>query len=399
MNYTENFNLNLPETTDQFRVDHQNENIRKIDEELYQLNQNATQTDIKIEELKKSVSDGKSEVASSITTMGVETSASATFDTMATNILAIESGGLGEECEPITDLAVGKIEGSAITLSWTLPDDAKVSGIVICYSEVSAPTEVSGDVGLDTNTTLGTDITNYTINTKKSGTFYFSIFTYTYINNERVYSYGSSVTAELECPKGFQVINSSGTFTVPENVSEIDVFLVGGGSNGSSASVSEKSSGSGGNGGKIFTQKGIKVTQGQEITLTIGAGGGGSTIFGEYSSYNGSVKATGGTGVFMARGGDGTDGVYAFDDSEINGIKYGASGGGGSYVCNGNYSRGGTGGTTGAGGYSSNYRNGSAATDNTGSGGGGGTLFVSDSYSAYDGGSGGSGAIVVRWGY
>ena len=47
------------------------------------------------ENLKKSVSDGKSLVASAITEKGVETATDATFQTMHDNILNIKSGGSG----------------------------------------------------------------------------------------------------------------------------------------------------------------------------------------------------------------------------------------------------------------------------------------------------------------
>lgn len=46
-----------------------------------------------IAEVKKSVSDGKSKVASAITEKGVSTEATDTFDTMAENIGKISSGG------------------------------------------------------------------------------------------------------------------------------------------------------------------------------------------------------------------------------------------------------------------------------------------------------------------
>lgn len=46
-----------------------------------------------VAEVKKSVSDGKSKVASAITDKGVATEATDTFDTMAENIGKISSGG------------------------------------------------------------------------------------------------------------------------------------------------------------------------------------------------------------------------------------------------------------------------------------------------------------------
>lgn len=47
-----------------------------------------------IAEVKKSVSDGKSRVASAITDKGVATEATDTFDTMAENIRKISGGGI-----------------------------------------------------------------------------------------------------------------------------------------------------------------------------------------------------------------------------------------------------------------------------------------------------------------
>lgn len=54
------------------------------------------------ENLKKSVSDGKSLVASAITEKGVETATDATFQTMHDNILSIKSGGTGGSGSVIT---------------------------------------------------------------------------------------------------------------------------------------------------------------------------------------------------------------------------------------------------------------------------------------------------------
>lgn len=72
MQTTENLGLNLPEASDFYNVEHQNENMQIIDEEMTSL--------------KKSVSDGKSAVASAITSMGVSTESDATFETIATNV-------------------------------------------------------------------------------------------------------------------------------------------------------------------------------------------------------------------------------------------------------------------------------------------------------------------------
>lgn len=75
--------FNLYEKDDKFNITGEkgslNETIKKINQE--------------IEDTKKSVSDGKSLVASAITEKGVETATDATFQTMHDNILSIKSGG------------------------------------------------------------------------------------------------------------------------------------------------------------------------------------------------------------------------------------------------------------------------------------------------------------------
>ena len=67
-----------------------------IDEELNETSTNPVQNKVitsKLNEVFQSVSDGKSLIASAITDKGIATDATATFDTMAGNIRAIESGG------------------------------------------------------------------------------------------------------------------------------------------------------------------------------------------------------------------------------------------------------------------------------------------------------------------
>ena len=67
-----------------------------VDEELNETSTNPVQNKVitsKLNEVFQSVSEGKSMIASAITDKGVETDAAATFETMAGNIMAIESGG------------------------------------------------------------------------------------------------------------------------------------------------------------------------------------------------------------------------------------------------------------------------------------------------------------------
>lgn len=72
---------------------------------------------------------------------------------------------------------------------------------------------------------------------------------------------------DILCPYKHRVeIKTSGTWTVPAGVTQIDLFLVGGGGGGSFPYIY------GGSGYTNHCQK-IAVTPGQTLTITIGAGG------------------------------------------------------------------------------------------------------------------------------
>lgn len=123
--------------------------------------------------------------------------------------------------------------------------------------------------------------------------------------------------AAATVPHGMQVITSTGSFTVPANVTGIKVTAVGGGGGGGgSYTVGDIESGfttipggAGGYGGSAWTI--MTTTPGTVYTCTIGAGGagssgtgttGGSTTFGVSL-----VQATGGAGgTTTSNGGNGT---------------------------------------------------------------------------------------------
>jgi hypothetical protein len=106
---------------------------------------------------------------------------------------------------------------------------------------------------------------------------------------------------------GETIFTSSGTFTVPKKITKIDGFCVGGGGKGApdvimsgtyngDYSYDYKTFGSGGGSGYTKTVKNISVTPGQQIAVTVGAGGttwGKGTIAGT-TSVNGTFQAVGG---------------------------------------------------------------------------------------------------------
>ena len=79
--------------------------------------ENNVSLDVILDELKKSVSDGKSAVAGAITSKGVSTASDATFETMAANIEAIEIGSSGEDTSDATAVAADILEGKSAYVS------------------------------------------------------------------------------------------------------------------------------------------------------------------------------------------------------------------------------------------------------------------------------------------
>ena len=209
-------------------------------------------------------------------------------------------------------------------------------------------------------------------------------------------------------------------------------------------------SGTGGNGGQTKTVLGVSVAPGQQLSVTVGAGGAGRLHTGATTNTTGSASSVG--PICSANGGhvhidtfafnfsyeiktgsaggnswyysyvpvtggisysgtcgcsDGnatpTDASHSFQGyttryfGESNGTLY-AGGGGGGYNGRGSDTSGEAGGA-GGGGNGGSYISpvGGAGGANTG-GGGGGSVAPPSGYGGWDGGSGGSGICIIRWG-
>lgn len=221
----------------------------------------------------------------------------------------------------------------------------------------------------------------------------------------------------LPCPYQHRVeITSSQNWTVPAGVTTIDVIIVGGGQAGERA-TSTATRGLGGDGGEVRKLRGLTVTPGSAISVTIGAGGvgstsagqavGGNTQFGAYTAYGGgTANASGDIG---SAGGNATE-VHGHDNgTRLNadpipwrvatsylhdrllygydpytGILYAGGGGRGETTQTMGGSGGGVGGVNGPGG---------DATANMGGGGGGGEY---ESVTVR-GGNGGSGIVIIYY--
>lgn len=223
--------------------------------------------------------------------------------------------------------------------------------------------------------------------------------------------------------KKYTMANTA-TYKKAPYITQIDVFLVGGGGTGGGSGATSNWNGSGGGGGYTRTQLGINVSAYTEFTPTIGAGGsgwevgGGQTSFLGYTANGGSSgansssggTATGGSGgsggggantTTSAGGAGGSDGMAGSGTATSAGgagqgtttREFGEAGGT-LYSGGGGGAEGGVGGAGGGGtGANSAGTSGGSATFYGGGGGGaaGGTS------GSRNGGNGYNGCVVIRW--
>ena len=182
-----------------------------------------------------------------------------------------------------------------------------------------------------------------------------------------------------------QLFTTSGTWTKPTNVTEIEVDIRGGGGGGGGGAVNR--GGGGGGSGELMKYQIPTLSGSLTYTVTIGAGGSGgaagingsdggaSSFSANYIARGGGCGLTGATPYFPM-GGNGQE-VGGAGQSGLNSTQLGGFGGG---------AGGGNGGVGAA--------TGSAGTANTGGGGGGGGGTAS---AGYAGGAGGSGFVRIYW--
>jgi sugar lactone lactonase YvrE len=246
----------------------------------------------------------------------------------------------------------------------------------------------------------------------------------------------------------------STTWTVPNNITQVNVLIVGGGGGG--GGTNDRTAGGGGAGG-FRCLVNVPVSPGSVIPITVGGGGsggfqstmssnGGNSAFGSYISFGGgggggNLAKSGGSGggvkhgTNLNTGGAGTDGQgfsggpSGYDSGSFSGV-FTASGGGGAggFGLSGTSNGGGAGGTgaqcpdvlpgvyfAGGGGGSSESNGGQNLNGGPGGIGGGGNGAKSISYptlvygesgisgtgggggGGYGGGNGGSGIILISF--
>lgn len=263
--------------------------------------------------------------------------------TTGAECIGISSLNSSSQVEGLT-ATVGHTTSGYVKLTWKNPSDSKFKGVKILYKTGEYPTSPAD--GIMVYDGQGTSVEK--IGLVDGMTYYFRAFAYNL--NDGIYSYNISATG-AECTgapfinKGQVIFTSSQNWTVPTGVSNIDVFLVGGGGGGELKIENiNGSGGTGGGGGYTKTIKNVNVTPLQSIPITIGAGGAGLPRFSKQSATIGGTTEVLG---YQAIGGNqqNPDG----ESVSFKGMGCGGSGAGGrSYD---SYYYGGIGGTDGSNGY------------------------------------------------
>ena len=177
MKRSENLKLNLPEDDDFFDVEHQNENMIKLDE--------------KTEEISEEIKVIKKEVPKLVKVDN---------KTVFLSDDGILSAKAGITIAPKNVYNTLIINGDAeVTISWTDPDDTVIDGVTfstwagtkIVMKEGSYPTnELDGTVVLDSTTRNAYQSKGYTITGLTNRvTYYFALFTY---STDEIFNYAES---------------------------------------------------------------------------------------------------------------------------------------------------------------------------------------------------------------
>ncbi|MDO4277275.1 MAG: fibronectin type III domain-containing protein [Lachnoclostridium edouardi] len=247
----------------------------------------------------------------------------------------------------VVSFSVAATSYNSVTATWKWPGAAPYSGVIIRYKTGSYPTSVTdgtqGYKGTGTNLNLNASSTA-TISGLTQGTkYYFRIWVYATCSAGDVYS-GYKEAAATTKPRGQQIFTSSGTFTVPANVTKIDVFCVGGGGGGgytlrNSDSTMQLRGGGGGAGGYTLTKKNIAVTPNQKLAVTVGAGGKGGFWTYKDQRWSNTKAAAGGNSsvadIVVANGGGGCTNKYASGVLNLHTGGSGGSAGAGGWQSNG----------------------------------------------------------------
>lgn len=286
----------------------------------------------------------------------------------------------------VVSFSVAAYSTSQVLATWKNPAKGPYSGVAICAKTGGYPANINDGrvyTGVGSNSALNAASTAIIGGLAAGTTYYFRIWVYCTVSSGDMYSGYLQASAKTTA-HGRQAFTASGTFTVPEDVRSIDIHCTGGGGNGGpTPPYYGNIHGGGGGGGYTSYRNGISVTPGQQVQVTVGAGGDGyvgSAMSGDGKDGGSSSAAVGGVTV-TASGGEGGRG----SGRENNGGAGGSGGGGGGV-------KPGDGGADGGSGGDATSQDGQYIHSNGGVGQGLNTReFGSGSGTLYSGGGGGGG--------
>ena len=304
---------------------------------------------------------------------------------------------------------------STLLTDWTTARAGKVDNLdTTISSRASASTALSNATWTDTRAgyldTINTINTNAARLTAERASLIDGLSTGVVVGDTTLQKINSDLTTpldtvldELVCG-GSQTFTTTGTFTVPANTSWILITGCGGGGGGGTGGSS--AGGSGGGGAECIINKMLLVTAGEDITITLGAGGavssattsydGGNTTIGTLLTIHGGKKGAAGSAVGGLAGGAGGGAGGAGGTTSTPGSP-GILGAGGT-AASVSFCGGGGGGSYGAGGNAPTAMDGAGGYGGYGAGGAGGARNSSGSGYGGVGGKGGDGFVIIRWG-
>jgi len=312
-------------------------------------------------------------------------------DTLADQINVNQSPAFVTAAGSLGTVAASALTGKRFTVVATDPESAgnvtfeKQSGTIPPGLTLSNEGSEGGTAVLSGNIT---EVANNT-------TFNFVLRAVDAASNTSSRAFSITVQAPV-----FKIFNSSGTFTVPTGVTQVDALVVAGGGHGG-----YQHAGGGGAGGLIFMPN-YPVTPGGTLTVTVGEGGtpsgGSSPGFPNMTGQDSSLGSPGNPGlgqggVLTAKGGGvGQSGCSAHPNGDgPNTAGSGGSGGGAGYQSTNNGGAAATqptqSGNSGAYGFGNDGGDSTGSGGNRGGAGGGGAGAVGQPSGNASGGNGGVG--------
>lgn len=237
----------------------------------------------------------------------------------------------------LLSFSVAAYSGRRVLAKWQNPKAATgkpYSGVYIRYSTSGNPGKTGGTQiykGAGNNTASGGQSQAYLNLPALSTKYYLSIYPYVTCSAGEMNgsTLNASVTTSAVLNKTF---TASTSYTIPVGFAKMDLFAVGGGSAGSSSNNNERG-GSGGGGGYTKTVKGIAISSGQVLTISVGSGGVGSTGYKKDSFTSKFIGGVGGTSSVTRSGTELISAVGGTNNSAdgkiAGGPEYGKSGGSG----------------------------------------------------------------------